>query len=291
MKNWDINSFKVTNNNFKLADYQERLLDEEEDQVVKDKLYQNDVEVMQEWHKKLHADEEQGILVALQALDAAGKDELIQYIFSTLLPQGIKVTSFKKPSDEEEKHDYLWRIHEGLPERGQLAILNRSYYEDIITPQIKDSLADSPLPDSIKNDPDLLNKRYTHIKNFEKYLVENGFPVIKFFFHMSKDKQSERFLERLKNPEHNFEFSFSDIDDRADWDQYQEVFEQMIANTATEVAPWYILPADNPGLTWYIATQVIIDCLEKINPKYPTFSNEDQDQVDQLIKELEQGQV
>lgn len=287
----DFKDFKVTNQSFNLSDFKESYLSDKEDKYFRDKVYDDDVQEMQEWHKKLNAEGKQGVLVVLQALDAAGKDELIQYIFSTLLPQGIKVTSIKQPTKTEQQHDYLWRIRDGLPARGELAILNRSYYENIIAPQIHDSLEDSLLPNVVKKDEDLIQKRYKHINGFEEYLFENGFPVIKLFFHMSKEKQRQRFLERIENPDMQHEFSFSDIDDRKKWDEYQDVFQDMLKHTATEAAPWYILPADNPWLSRHIVTQAIIATLKQMNPEYPTFSQDEQEKAEKIKRQLENKEL
>lgn len=287
----DFKDFKVTNQSFNLSDFKESYLSDKEDKDFRDKVYDDDVQEMQEWHKKLNAEGKQGVLVVLQALDAAGKDELIQYIFSTLLPQGIKVTSIKQPTKTEQQHDYLWRIRDGLPARGELAILNRSYYENIIAPQIHDSLEDSLLPNVVKKDEDLIQKRYKHINGFEEYLFENGFPVIKLFFHMSKEKQRQRFLERIENPDMQHEFSFSDIDDRKKWDEYQDVFQDMLKHTATEAAPWYILPADNPWLSRHIVTQAIIATLKQMNPEYPTFSQDEQEKAEKIKRQFENEEL
>ena len=194
-----------------------------------------------------------------------------------------------KPTEEENAHDYMWRMHKGLPERGEIAILNRSYYEDIISPKIYDTLDN--LPKEIRNDPDLWEKRYKHINNFEEYMKENGFPVMKFYFHMSKDEQKKRFLERLENKDQNHEFSFSDIEDRKNWDKYQEAFEQMLNNTASEDAPWYVLPADNPWLSRKIATLALIETMEKINPTYPSFEGEEKEKTQKIIADLKNNKI
>lgn len=177
----------------------------------------------------------------------------------------------------------------GLPKRGEVAVLNRSYYEDIISPKIYDTLGH--LPDEIKNDKDLWKKRYKHINNFEEYLVENGFKVVKFFFNVSKDEQRKRLLERIEDPKQNSEFSFSDLEDRDNWDKYQVAFEEMLNNTSTELAPWYVLPADNPWLARKIATLALIDTIEEINPKYPTFTGEDKKKAEEIAKKLRNKEI
>lgn len=282
-------NFKITGQKIDIKDLDRKIIPDKEDAAAKKELYDELVPELRELHEKLFAEGKYGILVVLQAIDAAGKDEIIQYIFSNLKPQGLKNTSYGKPSDEEESHDYLWRMYKGLPKRGEVAILNRSYYEDIISPKIYDTLGN--LPEEIRNDPDLWKKRYEHINNFEKYLTENGFSVVKFYFHVSKDEQRKRLLERLEDPKKNNEFSFSDLDDRKNWDKYQEAFEEMLNNTSTEIAPWYVLPADNPWYSRKIATLALIETIKKINPSYPTFSEEEQKKADKVIDQLKNKEI
>ena len=285
----DKNKFKLTGQKIDINAIDSYLVSDEKDEDIEKELYDELVPRLRKLHKKLNAESKYGILVVLQALDAAGKDEIIKYIFSNLMPQGLKNTSYGKPTDEENAHDYLWRMHKGLPERGEIAILNRSYYEDIISPKIYDTL--DHLPENIKNDPELWEKRYKQINNFEEYMKENGFPVMKFYFHMSKDEQKERFLDRLEKKERNHEFSFSDIDDRKNWDKYQKAFEEMLNNTASEDAPWYVLPADNPWLSRKIATIALIDAIEAINPQYPTFDQKEQEEAEKIIKDLKNDKI
>lgn len=285
----DKNKFKLTGQKIDIASIDSDLISDQKDEEIERELYEELVPKLRNLHEKLNAEGKYGILVVLQALDAAGKDEIIKYIFSNLMPQGLKNTNYGKPTDEENAHDYLWRMHKGLPERGEIAILNRSYYEDIISPKIYDTL--DHLPKNIKDDPDLWEKRYKHINNFEEYMKENGFPVMKFYFHMSKDEQKERFLDRLENREKNHEFSFSDIDDRKNWDEYQKAFEEMLNNTATEDAPWYVLPADNPWLSRKIATIALIEAIENINPEYPSFDSDEEEKAKKIIEDLKNDKI
>ena len=268
---------------------EEKIVSKEKDDEIKRELYEELVPKLRGLHEKLFAESKQGILVVLQAIDAAGKDEIIKYIFSNLEPQGLKNTSYGKPTDEENAHDYLWRLAKGLPKRGEVAILNRSYYEDIISPKIYDTLGH--LPDEIKNDENLWEKRYKHINNFEEYLVENGFKVVKFFFNVSKDEQRKRLIKRIEDPKKNADFSFSDLDDRDNWDKYQVAFEEMLNNTSTETAPWYVLPADNPWLARKIATLALIETMEEINPKYPTFTGEDKKKAEEIANKLRNKEI
>lgn len=284
-----INKYKITGEKIKIEYLEEKIVSEEKDVDIKKEVYQELVPKLRELHEKLFAESKQGILVVLQAIDAAGKDEIIKYIFSNLTPQGLKNTSYGKPTDEENAHDYLWRMHKGLPKRGEIAILNRSYYEDIISPKIYDSL--DHLPDEIKNDENLWEKRYKHINNFEEYLVENGFKVVKFFFNVSKDEQRKRLLERIEDLKKNADFSFSDLDDRNNWDKYQVAFEEMLNNTSTEKSPWYVLPADNPWLARKIATLALIETIEEINPKYPRFTGEDKKKAEEIAEKLRDKEI
>lgn len=281
--------YKIIGEKIEIENLDEKILSKEKDSDIKDELYSELVPKLRELHEKLFAESKQGILVVLQAIDAAGKDEIIKYIFSNLTPQGLKNTSYGKPTDEENAHDYLWRMHKGLPKRGEIAILNRSYYEDIISPKIYDSL--DHLPEEIKNDENLWKKRYRHINNFEEYLIDNGFKILKFYFHVSKDEQRKRLLERIENPKKNAEFSFSDLDDRKNWDKYQVAFEEMLNNTSTELAPWYVLPADNPWLSRKIATLALIETIEKMNPKYPTFSADEKKKAEKIAEKLKNKEI
>lgn len=286
----DYKDFKVCGEKVNLSEFEKKLIDKHSDKDIRDEEIGEIIEKLCDLHLKLKAQSTHGILIVLQAMDAAGKDEIIKYIFSNLLPQGLKNTSFGKPNEEELDHDFLWRMHRGMPKRGEFAILNRSYYEDVITPKIYGLLEDDPLPNELSMD-ELCKQRYEQINNFEKYMYQNGFPVIKFFFNMSKDVQKERLLERLENPEKNNEFSFTDIEDRENWDKYQKAFEDMLDNTSTEYAPWYILPADNPWLSRKIATEGLIEILENINPKYPVFEGEDLEKANKAIDDLKNNRV
>lgn len=261
---------------------EERFSDEE----LREKRIPETIEKMKELHLKLHAEEEKGVVVVLQAMDAAGKDEAITYIFSNLTAQGIKVSQFKKPSENDLKHDYLWRFREGLPARGQIGIFNRSYYEEVIAPRVHDLLGETPLPDELI-DEDIWKARYRQINDFERYLVENGFPVVKFFFNMSKEEQKRRLLERMKDPAKNWEFSFNDVREREYWDGYQDIFEDMLNNTSQDYAPWYVLPADNEWHSRYIVAEVMADVLGKINPSFPEIAGEERKKLEEAIRQLE----
>lgn len=284
----DSSKYRITQEQtpINLADYPTTDNNRISEEELRNKWIPESINKLQDLHLKLHAEEEKGIMVILQAIDAGGKDEAISFIFSNLTAQGLKTTSVKKPSETEVKHDYLWRIHEGKPSRGEISILNRSYYEEVIAPRIHDVLDNDPLPDHLI-DEDIWKVRFRQLNDFERYMTENGFPVIKFFFNVSKAVQKDRLLERMKNPKKNWEFSFSDIEERKHWDTYQEVFEDMLNNTSTDYAPWYILPADDDWYARYIISEVMINVLEKLNPQFPEFSGEDRQKLDESIELLE----
>lgn len=283
----NVNKYRIEGNKqLKLRDYSPSEKHDYSEKELLEKLIPESIDRLKELHWRLHAEEKKGIVVVLQAMDAAGKDEAISYIFSNLTAQGLKTTSFQKPSDSEQKHDYLWRIHKALPARGQIGILNRSHYEEVIAPRVHDLLKEESVPDE-KEKEETWAVRYRQINDFERYLTENGFEVVKFFFHMSKKEQKERLLERMKNPKKNWEFSFSDVEERKHWDSYQDIFEDMLNHTSTEYAPWHILPADDEWYSRYIISEVMNKCLEKIDPQFPEISQENKEKLNKYIKLLE----
>lgn len=282
----DIQQYKVeAGRKVDLADWPTREAEKIESDHIKQQLKET-IEELKKWHIRLHAQEEKGIVVALQAMDAAGKDEAITYLFSNLTAQGLRVTTLGKPTEEELKHDYLWRLHKALPERGQIGILNRSHYEEVIATRVHNLLDDEPLPDHLI-DGEVWNRRYRQINDFERYMCENGFPFVKFFFNISKDEQTKRLLERMKNPEKNWEFSFSDVEEREHWEDYQDIFGEMLTHTSTDHAPWYILPADDEMYSRLIIARVMVEMLEEINPKLPEISGEQRDKLKHYISKLE----
>lgn len=286
----DINQYKVNHeesfsfDNFPSSENKKSLNDDIKENIIPELAQQ-----LRSLHLKLHAAEENGILVVLQALDAAGKDEVISYIFSNLSAQGLKTTSFGKPTDTERKHDYLWRFHDGLPERGQIGILNRSYYEDVLAPRIHNLVEEKEKPDDAE-EKNLWHTRYRQINDYERYLTENGFHVIKFFFNMSHEEQRNRLLERMTNPDKNWEFSFNDVKEREYWEDYQKLFSEMLEETSTEYSPWYVLPADDEWHTRRIVTEVMIEKIKSLNPKFPTISQEDKEDLDKAIERLKNEQ-
>jgi len=215
----------------------------------------------------LYANNRYGVLVILQAMDAAGKDGIIKHIMSGLNPQGVQVTPFKVPSAEELDHDYLWRSHEHLPERGNIAIFNRSYYEDVLVVKVH-RLAAQNMPEALVG-KDLWEVRYRQLRDYERYMQENGIVVIKFFLYLSKEAQAQRLIERIDNPAKNWKFSAGDLEERQYWDHYQEAYQEMIQATATADAPWYIIPSDHKWFARLLVSEVMIKRLQALPLKYP----------------------
>jgi len=227
-----------------------------------------------ELQDKLYAQDSWALLLIFQAMDAAGKDGAIKHVMSGVNPQGCQVYSFKAPSDRELQHDFLWRTTCDLPERGHIGIFNRSYYEEVLVVRVHPEILKSQ-----KTPPSLVGKkiwdeRFEDIRCFERHMARNGTVIRKFFLHVSKKEQKKRFLERLDEPEKNWKFSASDVRERACWDDYQDAYEDMIRNTATEHAPWYVVPADNKWFTRLVISTVVVDTLESLDLAYPKVSDE-----------------
>lgn len=235
----------------------------------------------------LYADDRYAVLVILQAMDAAGKDGTIKHVFSGVNPQGCQVYSFKAPSAEELDHTFLWRHMRSLPERGRIGIFNRSYYEDVLVAKVHPDLIEkSKLPPGPR-DHRFWNDRYDDINNFERHLVRNGTIVVKFYLHVSLKAQRERFLERLDRPEKNWKFSLNDLKERAYWDLYQEAFEEALAATSTEEAPWYIIPADHKWVTRTAVADIIVSAIHRLDLSYPKLSPEQVKALAEAKKRLE----
>lgn len=226
-------------------------------------------DVMALLQDKLYAHNKDALLIIIQAMDAGGKDSLVKHVMSGLNPQGVQAYSFKSPSAEELNHDYMWRCFKCLPERGRIGIFNRSYYEDVLISKVHNLPLNQNLPKRCMGE-DLWEKRYRQINDFEKYLDENGIMVLKFFLHISKDEQKKRFLKRIDNEVKNWKFAVGDIHERGFWDEYADVYEEAINKTSTKIAPWHIIPADAKWYAKLSASELIIEHLKAIDPKYPT---------------------
>lgn len=235
----------------------------------------------------LYAQNTYSLLIIFQAMDAAGKDSTIKHVMSGVNPQGCQVFSFKAPSEEELDHDYLWRSMRALPERGRIGIFNRSYYEELLIVRVHpEILKKQQLPSFPKGDQ-IWKQRFEEINNFEKYLVNNGVIILKFFLNVSKSVQRKRFLERIDSPEKNWKFSASDLQERSFWDDYMNAYEEVFNHTSTEFAPWYIVPADRKWFTRLIVADIICQKLQELNLQYPKISEEYKRKLSEAKKALE----
>ena len=231
-----------------------------------------DIDRLAAYQDILYAQDSQALLIIFQALDAAGKDSAIKHVMSGVNPQGTQVFAFKGPSAEELDHDYLWRCHKALPERGRIGIFNRSYYEETIVVRVHpEFLAGQRLPE-LSGKEDLWKQRFDQINDFERYLVRNGTQILKFFLNVSKEQQRQRFLARLNTPEKNWKFSLNDANERGHWDDYQKAFEEVFNHTSTKWAPWYVIPADHKWFTHIAIADVIVSKMKSMNLSYPTVS-------------------
>src|SRR5262245_7164345 len=235
------------------------------------------VEHLAEYQQRLAAQDTYGLLVVLQAMDAGGKDGTIRHVMSGVNPQGVSVHGFKQPSTEELDHDYLWRYAQRLPARGEIGIFNRSHYEEVLVVRVHEELlARQKLPKSARG-RGIWKRRYREINDWERHLVDNGIRIVKLFLNLSKDEQRERFLARIDEPDKNWKFSAADVEERRYWDDYQRAFSEMLSNTSTEWAPWYVIPADRKWFARLAVAAVIVDALMAIDPKFPTLDDEARD--------------
>ncbi len=232
-------------------------------------LVQKSVALLSELQEKLYAQDHWAVLLVFQAMDAAGKDGTIKHVMSGVNPQGCQVHSFKAPSHEELDHDFLWRTVRPLPERGRIGIFNRSYYEEVLVVRVHpELLARQHLPAWLVT-KDIWNQRFDDINNFERYLAHNGVAICKFFLHVSKEEQKRRFLERIDHPEKNWKFELGDVRERQHWDDYMRAYEDMIRNTASKHAPWFVVPADNKWFTRMVVASAVVDTLQRLDLAVP----------------------
>ena len=242
---------------------------------------------MRDLQERLYAEKKYGLIFVLQAMDAAGKDGTINHVFSQLNPSGLKVASFKTPNSEELSHDYLWRINRELPARGEICVFNRSQYEDVMVTRVHELLKNGSMPQELVGE-NIWDERYEQIMNWEKYLYQNGFPMIKIFLHVSKKEQQQRLIDRIINKQKNWKFAVSDITERKYWDEYQKFYGEMISKTSTDYAPWYIVPADNKWFTRYVVAHIVIRELQKLKPKFPELSPEVVRQLERFKELIQQ---
>ena len=268
--------FRVTGNNFRLKDIDpdDTLRFTSEDKPRAKEALAMGVDLLAELQDMLYAQDRWAVLLMFQAMDAAGKDGAIKHVMSGVNPQGCQVYSFKAPSPEDLDHDFLWRCIKCLPERGRIGIFNRSYYEETLVVRVhREFLENQKLPPELVT-KDIWNERFQDIRSFERYLTRNGVAIRKFFLHVSNKEQKKRFLERIQEPEKNWKFSANDAKERGHWDDYMEAYEDMIQNTATKEAPWYVVPADNKWFTRVVVAAAVIEALSSLDLHYPKVSDE-----------------
>jgi PPK2 family polyphosphate:nucleotide phosphotransferase len=237
-------------------------------------LLEEGVRLLSDYQARLAAQDAWGVLMVLQALDTAGKDGTIRHVMSGVNPQGVAVHSFKRPSDEELDHDYLWRYARRLPARGEIGIFNRSHYEEVLAVRVhQDNLKREKLPASAKRSG-VWSRRYREINNWELYLADNGFRIVKVFLNLSKEEQRARLLRRIDLADHNWKFSNADVTERGFWDAYQHAISEMLSHTSTEWAPWYVIPADRKWFARIAVACVLVNALMEIDPRYPRVDEE-----------------
>jgi PPK2 family polyphosphate:nucleotide phosphotransferase len=238
------------------------------------KMLEDHVNRLSEQQQLLYASNSHAILLIFQAMDAAGKDGAIKHVMSGINPQGCQVFSFKHPSAAELQHDFLWRTTRDLPERGRIGIFNRSYYEEVLVVRVHpEILRNEGLPDR-EDDKAIWHSRYRSIRHLERHLHENGTRIMKFFLHLSKEEQRQRFLQRIDQSEKNWKFSQADIEERAFWPQYMKAYEKCLSETSTDEAPWYVVPADDKENARLIVSEIVLETLEGLKMSYPKTSDD-----------------
>jgi len=254
-----------------------------------DELLEKGIAHMAELQDKLYAQDLWALLLIFQAMDAAGKDGAIKHVMSGVNPQGCQVYSFKQPSQEELDHDFLWRTTRCLPERGKIGIFNRSYYEEVLIVRVhREVLKNEKLPPELVK-KDIWKERFQDIRGLEDYLSRNGIVTRKFFLNLSKKEQKKRFLARLDEPEKNWKFSAADVHERQFWGDYMNAYEEMIQNTASANAPWFVVPADNKWFTRAVVAGVVVDTLEELKLAYPKVDAGKREELKAAREELAKG--
>ena len=256
-----------------------------------EKLLEANIKDMIELQGKLYAHNRYAVLLVFQAMDAAGKDGTIKHVMSGLNPQGTQVFSFKSPSDLELDHDYFWRTYRCMPQRGNFGIFNRSYYEEVLIVRVHpEFLLRQRLPD-VQSLSDVNNdfwmRRYRQINDLEQHLVENGTIVIKFFLNVSKEQQKRRFLKRIEDPSRNWKFSSSDVKERHHWETYMQAYSDLLSNTSTDLAPWYVIPADNKWFMRYAVSEIVVNRLRGLPLSFPNLPQDELNKLDEARLQLE----
>lgn len=284
----DFSDNYIVNNKFSISDadteYKGNLSKDDGKKILEDEKVK-----LRELQEKLYADGSKSLLIVIQAMDAAGKDSLIEHVFGGVNPQGCEVTSFKAPSSKEYSHDFLWRHYIALPEKGKIGIFNRSHYESVLVCKVHPeyNLSEKVWKSISDFDDKFWGNRYESIRNFEKHLAENGTTIVKIFLNVSKKEQKKRFLDRIDEQDKNWKFSLGDLPERALWDKYMKAYEEAINETSKNHAPWFVIPADDKWFARVAAIQIIIDALERMDLKYPVLSEKDKAALQEAKAKLE----
>lgn len=273
---------------FSFSDHPTNVKIPKEEREHYEALTQENILRMADLQDRLYADEREGVVIMFQALDAAGKDSTIKRVMTGLNPQGVTVHSFKQPTSAERAHDYLWRAILHLPERGHIGLFNRSYYEDVLVVRVHDLRKGYKMPKRTLDmtDEEFFKIRYREIRDFERYLWENGYRLLKVMLNVGKDEQRRRFLERIDNPAKNWKFSSSDLKERALWSEYMDAFTEAIEQTSTPEAPWYVIPADQKWYARYLVSEAVVNVLEACDPQYPTIPAEQHAELEECRAQL-----
>lgn len=287
----DFQQFRFPSDRSKsLADFSTVYKDGNNDDKHFKKILKEHKDELARQQEKLYAFDKYSLLIIFQAMDAAGKDGTIKHVMSGVNPQGCHVKSFKKPSEEELDHTYLWRCIKAMPERGQIGIFNRSYYEEVLVVRVHPKLVVNQKLPRVSAEEDVTeefwNSRYREINNLEAYFVNNGVEVLKFFLYVSREEQKKRFLKRIDDPAKNWKISLGDFQERQHWDKYMEAYGQMLLNTSTSHAPWHVIPADDKPVMRAIVEMVIIDKLKSLNLRFPEVGDAKKEEIDKAGKWL-----
>ncbi len=286
-----LKSIQVTNHHFKLADFNTRLPENIQKHHFSAVNLDSDIEELSKIQNKLYAEDRQSLLIVFQGMDSSGKDGTIKNIMNGVNPQGVVVTSFKHPSTQELEHDYLWRHAIKLPGHGQIVIFNRSHYENVLISKVHPELV---LSERLKGydkvseiDKSFWRVRYNQINHFEKRNIETGTQILKFFLHLSKDEQCQRFLDRINNQDKHWKFSSTDIEERKYWKEYQNAYEQAIKHTSSKIAPWFIIPADDKSISHILICKIILARLKEMNPIFPSKTKQEEEYMQMAKINLE----
>jgi PPK2 family polyphosphate:nucleotide phosphotransferase len=273
---------------FKLADHKPAdTCDLDIDKKEAKDMLEEGVERLSDLQERLYASDRWSLLLVFQAMDAAGKDSAIKHVMTGVNPQGCQVRSFKQPSAEELDHDFLWRVAKALPERGRIGIFNRSHYEEVLVVRVHPEFMEKQKLPPVLNHKDIWQHRFEDIRHFEDHLARNGTRILKFFLNVSREEQRKRFLDRIDEPAKNWKFSMSDVKEREHWDAYMAAYEDMIRNTSTHEAPWYLVPADNKWFTRVVVAAAVVEALDGLDLQFPKVGDDMLQELQQAKKALE----